>query len=199
MAIITADDLRAALTQIPDTAAYDVKVDAAVDAANDIVERAASPVVFEPYPATATQRVVYSDGTSALWLPPYEADSLTEIRYGSSTGSVLEGAAYVIDYGNEQYVYLTEGYGYRPGQRPLWNVGPYYVTAKWGYGPAPSSVVQVALEVAINIYQTTESGGIRQYESVEGDTVILQVTGLSARQKAILDAVRHPYMGLRIA
>lgn len=170
-----------------------------MDRANDIVERASLPVVFADYPGTATQRVVYSDGTSSIFLPPYQADSLVEIRYGSATASVTEAATYVIDYDSPQYLRMVSGYGYRPGQLPVWPVGPYYVSAKWGYGPAPAAVVQIALEQAINIFQATESGGIRQFESVEGNTVVLQTTGLSARQKAILDSVRFPYMGLRIA
>src|SRR5688572_23153293 len=105
MAILTLAELRQHLAQVPAGATYDAKLQDAVDRANDIVERAALPVVFAAYPATATQRVVYSDGTSVLYLPPYEADTLVDIRYGSATASVTEATTYRVSDDNPQYLH----------------------------------------------------------------------------------------------
>lgn len=196
MAILTLTEIRQHLWQVKAGDPEDSKLQDAVDRANSIVERAALPVVFADYPGAATQQVVFSDGTAYLELPPYQTGSITQVRYGATDGQIVAATDYTIQ---GQMLRLVNYYGYTgfypyyPHFTSGWGRGPYYITAKWGYGPAPADIIQITLELAINIFQATESGGIRQYESVEGDTIVLQTTGLSARQQAILDTLKAQY------
>lgn len=196
MAIIVGDDIRDYMGQIPDNATTDALLEDIADRASAVVEVESSPMVFAPYPAAATQQIVFSDGTAFLEVPPYQAGTLTQIRYGASTGQIVAAADYTIQ---GQLIRLVNYYGYTgfypnyPYPGPGWGRGPYYVTAKWGYGPAPQQIIQVALEVATNIYQAQQSGGLRQTESVEGNIVVVQTTGLSKRQKDIIAKLKDTY------
>jgi hypothetical protein len=202
-AIITADDIRAYMPQIADTdATDDLLVDIAARA-SDIVLNAASPLTFTPYPAEASFEVAWGNGSSWLLLPAHQAGSVEEVRSGSSTGTLLDDAGYEVQGSTLRLVDSTEWpayyYNTRPWGMPRWGYGPYYVKAKWGYGPAPAALVQVALEVAINIYQTRESGGLREAASVEGGSIVQQVTGLSRRQREVIASIVSQYHSGAIA
>jgi hypothetical protein len=188
-AIITADDIRAYMPQIAVSETTDDLLADIAARASGVVNGELYPITFGPYPAAATQELVFSDGTAFLEIPPYQTGTLTELRAGADDGDIVPTTDYTV---RGQLIRLVNYYGYtgfypnHPYVTPGWGRGPYYVTAKWGYGPAPDEVVQVALEVAINIYQTRESGGLREAASVEGGAVVQQVTGLSRRQLDIL-------------
>jgi hypothetical protein len=189
-AIITAGDIYAYMApQLAPSATLNLLLADIAARASGVVNGELYPITFGPYPDEATQELVFSDGTAFLEIPAYQAGTLTEIRAGADDGDIVPTTDYTV---RGQLIRLVNYYGYtgfypnHPYVTPGWGRGPYYVTAKWGYGPAPDEVVQVALEVAINIYQTRESGGLREAASVEGGAVVQQVTGLSRRQLDIL-------------
>jgi hypothetical protein len=203
MAIITADDIRAYMPQIADNATTDDLLADVAARASDIVLNAASPLTFTPYPATATYKAVWGDGSSWLLLPAHQTASVEEVRIGAETGTLVAATEYLAEGSNLRYLaatgWLESSYNTRPWGMPRWGYGPYYVKAKWGYGPAPAALVQVALEVAINIYQTRESGGLREAASVEGGSVVQQVTGLSRRQREVIASIVSQYHSGAIA
>jgi hypothetical protein len=196
MAIITADDIYEYLDQKPDDPVEELVIEKIANRASSIVEQALYPVEFTAWAGSATQKVIESDGTSVLRLPPYKADSITAVRYGAADSTALTASSYRID---GQSIYLAGAYGYLPYRYPLWSPGLYYVTAIWGYGPAPDAVVQVALEVAINIERSKEKGLYTEVIGVDGGGGLRFVGGLTRQQRGILADFKRRYAGVGVA
>src|SRR5687768_18577741 len=106
--------------QIADNATTDALLEDIADRANSITEAGCLPLVFAAYPA-ASQKVVYSEGTSAFMLPAHQAGSVTAVRYGAADSTVLDASTYYRVDGPT--LYLVSGYGYLPNQRPRWQIG----------------------------------------------------------------------------
>lgn len=172
---------------------------------NMLCDRAESTVnealgfAFGPYPVNATVQVIYGSGTPWLALYPHEAGSVTLVTHEAST-SAIEGWAEDTD-GN---LYLTGAspfgsYGTMNGYSQYvsnWLRQRYSVTAKWGYGPAPDSLKEVAVEVAINLWKEREKGMYSDVIGVDGGGAVAvgYRRAFTNRQMYVINAVKRRYL-----
>jgi len=70
------------------------------------------------------------------------------------------------------------------------------VTAIWGYGPAPASVVEVELEIAVNIWRSAAASSFGTAVGVEGGGAVTVNRALTWAQRNILDGIRASYVGV---
>ena len=97
-----------------------------------------------------TTKRIRSEPSRYLRLPPYRVGSITAIAVLSGTTittTTVDAAAYEE---TEEHFYL-----YRPDG---WGGVRYAVTAQFGYGPAPASIVELILELAVNIWRQRDQG-----------------------------------------
>lgn len=118
-----------------------------------------------------------------LELPAHEADSVTAVARVSGRGTLGETTSAVSDFLEED-----DGRLYRDGG---WTPGAWYrVTADWGYGVAPASVVEVELRVAVNIWQGRAASQWQANLGVEGSGSVTYSRALTGAERSILDGVR---------
>lgn len=167
------------------------KIDAVIDRAWSIL-CASLGFEFGEYPASTTDKVVYSAGGAELVLPPHEAGSVTTVLYPA--GSTVPSTNYTQADGR---LYLGGSYGYygSSGWMTTWERGRYTVTAKWGYGLAPDSIKEVALELAVNIWRGADRGLFTDVIGVEGGGAVGYTGALTNQQKMVVNAVRRQYLG----
>lgn len=180
MSYATVDELRVYLKQVSAGAEVDDDLDAILTRATSIIDGVLG-FEFGAYPAVST-RVLYSDGTPYLLLPPCNANSLTTITSSDGTTWV--------------------GYDVRPIRKRTWLYQPYgwpalplTVSAAWGYGPPPASVTEVCLELAVNIWRSKDKGLFTDVIGVEsgGSAVVGYAGALTNQQKMILAGVKRDY------
>lgn len=139
---------------------------------------------------TATAKRVRSEKSVYLKLPPYLYGSITSlVTISGTTASTTE----ITDYEETESkfnLYRDSGWA---GQR-------YQVTAKYGYGPAPASIVQLILEIAVNVWRGRDQGSFQTSQGVDtlqnavGGGYIKYVGGLNADQRRIVANVRRQYI-----
>lgn len=104
---------------------------------------------FDVAAETATAKVIYSDGTGFLKLPPYVGGSISSLTVPSSysTPTYVEQGGYLV---------VTSG-GIVTGQVNGWWAGvAITVTARWGFAETPADVVQAVLEWAIKMWRFSD-------------------------------------------
>jgi hypothetical protein len=174
-----------------------VKVGAPVDAQiEDVIERAHAIVgdalgfEFAAYGATATEKDVLCKASGAwLEVPYHNATTVATVTEVYARGTSYESETDVEDWLEEDDGRLYRGDG--------WAAGAWYrVTAKWGYGPAPESVVEVELEAAINIWRGRDAAIWQNEVGVQGQGNAPMNRALSWPQRDVLNGVRKTYLGL---
>ena len=210
---ITAADIQAYLDQLSLEANDESELlDSVAERATSIVD-AALDFQFDCYDdAPSVQRVAARPGPW-LFLPAHELGSVTSVtrtvgedvidyagkwepvveRYGRVHRLLAVADGYEWDWSQPEAVEATCGVWLpRGGRRRV----AYDVTAAWGYGPPPPSIVEVTLEVAVNIWRSKDSGGFAENIGVQSGgavSIAQHVAGLSGSQQAIVDAVRRQY------
>lgn len=193
MSIITTDQLRAYLDQVPAGAAADAKLTDIITRAQGIIDTALGFSFFDTGAAwsgvTATQKRVQSERSVYLKLPPYLDGSITAV---SPITGVTVSTDLITDYEEQARFHL-----YRPKG---WGGGRWAITAKYGYGPAPASIVEICLELAVNIWRQKGQGLFQQMQGVDavgnavGGGSIKYIGGMTAEQRRTVLKVRAQYI-----
>lgn len=179
------------LTQVGTGAAADAGLQAVLDRANAIVNEYLG-FSFAPYGVLATDRDVRADGSEWLVPPAYKAGSLTGITLVSARGDTDESEEAITDYVVDED--LRPYRIWRSGG--WWRQRWYRVTAIWGYGEAPASVVEVELEIAVNIWRSAAASSFGTAVGVEGGGAVTVNRALTWAQRNILDGIRASYVGV---
>lgn len=189
----TTAELRAQpyMTQVATGAAADVALQAVLDRANAIVNDALG-FAFAAYGVTATDRDVRGDGSEYLRPPAYKAGSITGISRVTARGDTDETIEAITDYVVDELERPYRIWRAAGWQRQAW----YRMTAIWGYGEAPESVVEVELEVAMNIWRSAAGTSFGTSVGIEGGGAAGVNRALTWAQRSILDGVRSSYLGL---
>lgn len=191
MSYATLAELRAYLRQAPTGTDGDALLQDVLDRATDMIETALGGITFVAYGATATAkdfRVLQV--TDELAIPAHEVGSVTVVQTLFSKGTLAEATTAITDYDE-----LDDGRLYREAG---WEPGWYRITAKWGYGPAPATVVQVTLEVAANIYRMRQSGMSTEIGAEGGGAVTMQGALTNTLYRTLM-AVRAGLVGVVFA
>jgi hypothetical protein len=184
--------LREYLVQVPAGAAYDALLDSVLDRAMDIIDGRLG-FTFSAYGEAATAADVRCPADSEYFmLPHYGAGTITSVYELYGKGLDSEDTEEITEYEALDDGRLYYAYDWERGQ---W----YRITAKWGYGAAPDSIVQVCLELAINLWSARESRTITDVVGVEGGGAVGYSRSLTNRQRMILDGIRQRYMGVTFA
>jgi hypothetical protein len=192
MAYATVAEIKEYLDQLAGTEDQDDLLEKILDRATSIIDEALG-FSFDGY--TTGTRLVSSYGTPYLTLPPHEQGSVTAVTYGTTPATVtvtdyaeqLDGSLLLTtttDYANV--------YPYRHNY-PAWGYSFYTVTADWGYGPVPDSIVEVCLELAVNIWRSRDKGLWTDVIGADGGGSIRFIGGLTNQQRAILNAVKRRF------
>ena len=187
-AYITASDLREYLPQIKAGIGVDTELGKVIDRAHSIVTDALG-FEFAAWGVAATAKdVLARNGGVWLWLPAYQAASVTTVQFVSGRGASTETLEDVDDWMEEAdgRLYCSGGW-----EAPAW----YRVTAKWGYGPPPASVIEVEMEAAVNIWRGRDAA-VWQSETGGGEGAAPFNRALSWSQRDILNAVRARVLGV---
>lgn len=186
MAYITAADIREYLEQVPSS--KDAVLGKIATRATSIIDQALGFSFFATGASwssvAASARRVQSERSTYLRLPPYQYSSITSLVLISGT---TVDTTQITDYEethDQFYLYRAAG----------WGALRYVVTAKYGYGPAPDSIVELCMELAINIWRAKDKGLFTELIGVEGGGQIRYVGGLTKQQQAIIDATRRQYL-----
>lgn len=148
---------------------------------------------FAAYPGSASAKVVYGQGGSNLYLPAHMAGSVTTVtdEGGGSVTGWSEDA--------DGSLHLTTTFPPSIDAPPMWRDGARYtVTAKWGYGPAPESIVELEIELCVNIYRERDKGSFSDVVGVEGGGAVAvgYQRALTNRQQMIIDTEKAKFMGV---
>lgn len=186
MAYATLDDLRAYLPQVEIAGLRDQELTAILERAHAVIT---DELGFE-FAAwgSATDKDIYLERDSeVLRLPAHKAASVVSVKYVSERGTATESTEDVADWLEEDNGDLYRYAG--------WSAGWYRVNAVWGYGPAPASVIEVELEVAVNIWRSKDAASFGDAVGIEGQTITVN-RALTWAQRAILDGIRRRYLGV---
>lgn len=196
MAIVTTTRLREYLDQVKAGEAIDAALGRILERAESIVVGALGFTFFDDGvewdDVAATTKRLRSEPSKYLRLPPYAIGSITTIAVLSGT-TITTTTVDAADYEEtEEHFYL-----YRPDG---WGGLRYAVTAKYGFGPAPGSVVELILELAVNIWRQRDQGlfqagqGVDSANNAVGGGYLKYVGGLNADQRKIIANVRRRYV-----
>ena len=133
---------------------------------------------------------IWSEPSRYLRLPPYRVGSITAIAVLSGTTittTTVDGRPTR----RRRSIYCigrTAGAGVR-----------YAVTAQFGYGPAPASIVELILELAVNIWRQRDQGLFQAGQGSTGEQhgrggFLKYVGGLNGDQRRIVANVRRRYV-----
>ena len=197
MAYATVAQLREYLDQVQNSTAKD-------DLLTNILARATSVIdgalgfSFAGY--TTGQRRVRSENGPLLLLPPHELGSVTEVADLSS--NVVDAGYYEQTEGGNLKLLMDvvfpapvpwDSYT-RVSWTTKWGYGDFLITANWGYGPAPESIVQLCLELAVNTWRSKDKGLFTESIGVETGGSIRYVGGLNKIQQQIIKDVKRRYL-----
>ena len=158
-----------------------------LDRANSIVNEALG-FAFGDYGAASEQDIEAVHGGRWLEIPYHEAASVATVEWVSGRGTASE-VTDVVDGWLEE----SDGRLYRDAG---WSRGWYRIEAKWGYGPAPASIVEVEIEVAVNIWRGRDASMWQSDIGAEGAGAVSYNRALTWAQRSIIDAVRLKYLGV---
>ena len=188
-AYITASDLREYMPQIKAGVGVDAELTKIIARAHAIVGDALG-FEFAAWPVAATAKDVLARfGGAWLWLPAYQAASVTTVQLVRGRGMSTETLTDVDDWMEEDDGRLYCGAGW---------VAPamYRVTAKWGYGPVPASVIEVELEASVNIWRGRDAAVWQSETGAPGEGGTRFNRALSWPQRDVLNAVRAQVLGV---
>ncbi len=188
MSYATVADLREYLSQVPVGAEYDARLQVVLDRAHEIVTEALG-FEFDDWPTESSTRDVRALGGEDLFLPAHLVTSVASVAAVSDRGATTEATEAVTDYLEEDDGRLYRAAGWT---EDAW----YRVTARWGYGPAPASVVEVELEIAVNIWRSRDAASFGNVLGAEGQGAVPYNRALNWAQRSILDGVRARYEGV---
>lgn len=182
----TVAQLREILTQAPTGVAGDALLQGALDRATDIID---GQLGFS-YAAfgVAAPKDVRAVGTSEyLDLPAHQSSGVTAVSAVYSKGQTSETTDTITDYDEMDDDISGDG---RLWRALGWTKGQWYrVTATWGYGTAPTAIVEVCLELAVNLYGARDSKQISDVVGVEG--AVGYNRALTNRQRMVIDDCRR--------
>jgi hypothetical protein len=188
MAYVTVADLRGYLKQVEVGAAKDAELQTVIDRAHSILDDALG---FEFAGFAAGDQDVRSPLVRSAWLevPFHDPGTVTDVAMVFGRGRTTETTQAVDDWLEEDdgRVYLDGGWSAR-----TW----YRVTADWGYGDAPDSIVEVELQLAINLWRGKDRGMYSDVIGVEGGGAVGYQRSLTNLQRMIVDDVRRRYLGV---
>lgn len=197
MAYATVEQLRGYLTKVPAGEENDTLLGNVLDRATSIVD-AVLGFSFDGYTSGTTRVVYVGYGTPYLVLPVHEAGSVTLVT--TAAGNDLAGYWQELSDGTLYAAGASGALGYwwggSVGLLPAaWGYS-YTVTANWGYGDPPDSIVEVTLELAVNIWRGRTKGLFSDVVGVEGQgAVTVGYQGaLTNQQKMIVQAVKAQYL-----
>jgi hypothetical protein len=192
----TPQQFREYLPEVDETAATDAQLYAILDRATGVCNdsKVGLGFAFAGY-AAASARTIYADGGPDLWLPPHRLGSVSSVVYGSTT-LVLDGdyrLATADDARSEHLVKL-----YSSSYVSDWRTYVYTITAEWGFGPPPASVVEVSLEVAVNIWQSRKAGRFTNVLGASDGGAVGYEGSLTPLQRSVLAGVKRQYLPSKV-
>jgi len=199
MAYATVAQLREYLPSLP-TANGSPNATAAAVAAKDatltsVLDRATAMIdehngfSFAAYPGTATAKTIITSRTEYLFLPPHQTGSITTVVDNGTTVAATAYTIHTSDDGRREYLVLT-GTEY---SRAVWSGRHAVVTAKWGYGPAPTAVVEACLELAVNIWRGSTKGMFTDIIGVEGQGSVVYSGFMTRAIRDVLAACKTSF------
>ena len=190
MSYATVANLRVYLPQVGEGEDADALLGVALDRANAIVNEALG-FSFAAYGEAAARDVLCRYPRSVWPVPAHKAGTVSAVALVYGRGTDDEYTVDVTGWLEESDGALYLGVG--------WSAGTYYrVTAQWGYGPAPDSIVEVELRIARTIVRNRDSSLGQGSIGVEGDGLVDART-ISWDERNIIDNVRRQYLGVRHA
>lgn len=187
MSYATVAQLRKYLPQAATGTAADAELQTALDTATDIVDLALGFSFAEA--GVAADRDVQCPGNGQLFeLPAHVDGSVDAVYHVAARGADDEGLTEITGFINENGG-LFRAAGWLNGE---W----YRVTAQWGTGAAPASIVEVTLELAVNVYRGKDRGMFTDVIGVEGAGSVAYARALTNQQRMIIDAVRLRTLGV---
>lgn len=193
MSYATVLQIRDYLDQAPPGAPGDLQLQTVLDRASAIIDEVLG-FRFDGY--AAGDRDVRAGGGEYLWLPRHEPASVTDVEIVHGRGTAFETTTTVDDWLAED----EEGIPQRLWRGAGWTRGAWYrVTAEWGNGDAPASIVEIELEIAINIWRSADRAMFSDVIGVEGGGAVGYQRALTNQQRMIIDAVRLRMLGPGIA
>lgn len=135
---------------------------------------------------TPGQQTVISNHSLYLELPPYQPGSVTLITIDGNTivdwvadpdGTIRRKIA------SQWPIGQLDAWGWRG----FW----YVVTANWGYGPPPESVIEVCLELAVNIWRSRDAGRFSNVVGPADGGAVGYEGALTPLQRSILQGLKQ--------
>jgi hypothetical protein len=195
MSYATVEELRAYLSQVGTTTGDTEQLQDVLDRATDMIDQALG-FAFAAYPGSATTKTITHTGGSTLYLPPHQAGTVTVVT--DPWADTITSTYYAEDdHGNLYTTAENYPYGAHGGVVGLFAPGRYVVTAKWGHGPAPASIVEVCLELAVNIWRGKDRGMWTETIGVDGEGGLRFTGGMTSQQRSILRAAKYNASGRR--
>ena len=188
MSYNTTTTLRTYLTQVATGATADAILQAVLDRAYDIVNGALG-FNFAAWGIAVTTKDIVAPTGYWLILPYHKAASVTLVKEISGRATTTETLETITEWIEEDDGRIFRSCGWYEGE---W----YRVSAIWGYGPVPDSILEVELECAVNIWRGRDAS---QWQS---DTGPADGGGLSFNraltwaQRSIIDGIRNRYLGV---
>jgi hypothetical protein len=184
--------LRDMLPQVAAGVATDALLTTLLERATDIVDLALG-FSFAAGGAAAAKDI-RAIGGQYLELPGYTVATIASVYEVDAKGSSSETTEAVAA---TEYDILDDGRLYKDDG---WDTGGWYrITASWGWGAAPVSIVQVTLEVAVNLWRGRDRGMFSDVIGVEGGGAVGYQRALTNQQRMIIDGVRARALGVVVA
>ena len=176
----TKERIRQYLTQVAAGATNDAALNEIGLRADDIVNKELG-FTFGTY-GTAAEKPVLGYPSPYLFLPPHNAGSVELVK--NSAGATITG------WTEEDNGSLYVGAAYNS-----WYKDRYLVTAAWGPGPAPDALIEVAVEIAVNLWREKEKGSFSDVIGVEGGGAVAvgYQRAFTNRQKYVLGLIKRKY------
>lgn len=188
MSYASITELRTYLPQAKTDAATDALLSAVLERANAIVNEALG-FEFDGHDVPATTRDVLCHHSGAwLELPAHEVGTATVVESVSGRGTSDESLTTETDWLEE-----TDGRLYMDGG---WGASVWYrVTAAWGYGTPPASIVEVELRIARTLWRNRDAAQGQGSIGVDGDGAV-DARSISWDERNIIENVRHKVLGV---
>lgn len=125
-------------------------------------------------------------GGEYLYLPAHDEGSVASVEAVYARGAETETTEAITDYTVEPRWRLYRRAGWVRGQ---W----YRVAAIWGYGPPPTAITEVTLEVAANLWRGRHAVGWTSAVGAEGGGSVQVQRALTWAQRHTIERVRARY------
>lgn len=188
MSYASITELRAYLPQAKTDMATDALLAVVLDRANAIVNEALG-FEFDGHGVPPTTRdVLCHHSRSWLELPAHAAGSVTDVSAVSGRGTTYEALSTETDWTEE-----ADGRLYMDGG---WGAGQWYrVTASWGYGTPPASIVEVELRIARTLWRNRDAQQAQGSIGVDGDGLV-DARSISWDERNIIENARRKALGV---